>query len=148
MKRLVLTLTIALSLIGFSSFATKDDSVAPAALRSFNTAFKSATEVSWSINANYFKANFALNGQYVTAYYDAEGSMIALTRNISSLQLPITLQASLKKNYDGYWITDLVELANDEGTSYYISVENAGARLVLKSSVNSGWSVYKKQRKS
>ena len=99
MKRLVLTLTIALSLISFSSFAT-DTEVNPAALKSFNSSFKNATEVNWTISKEYFKANFALNGQYVAAYYDAEGKLIALTRNISSNQLPIGLQVNLRKNYD------------------------------------------------
>ena len=74
--------------------------------------------------------------------------MIAMTRNISSLQLPIALQASLKNKYESYWISGLVEMATDEGTCYYITLENADTKLVLKSDVNSDWSNYKKQRKS
>jgi len=148
MKRLVLTLTIALSFISFSSFANADDDVSPRALKAFQTSFKNATEVNWSVTENYYKADFALNGQYVTAYYDTDGNMKAVTRNISSLQLPITLQADLKKDYDCYWISDLFELANDDGTSYYITVENADTKLILKASANSGWTTYQKQRKS
>lgn len=147
MKRLVLTLTLALSLISLSSFAN-DENISPAAIASFNNAFRSATEVNWSVNDNYFKADFALNGQYVSAFYNEEGKMIAMTRNISSLQLPIALQASLKNKYESYWISGLVEMATDEGTSYYITLENADTKLVLKSGVNSDWSNYKKQRKS
>ena len=112
MKRLVLTLTIALSLISFSSFAKDDVVVTPAALQSFKNSFKTATEVNWSAGDNFYKADFSMNGQYVSAYYDAEGHMIALTRNISSLNLPITLQASLKNNYSQYWISELFEVAN------------------------------------
>ena len=147
MKRLVLTFAIALTFIGFSSFKAIDDSIAPeAAVKSFKSAFKSATEVSWSITENLYKANFSLNGQYVSAFYNAEGQMIALTKNLSSLELPIALQAKLKKNYDGYWISDLIEVANEEGTSYYITLENADTKLILKSS-GLDWSSYKKQRK-
>ena len=73
--------------------------------------------------------------------------MIALTRNLSSLELPIALQASLKKNYDCYWISDLIEVAREQGTSYYITLENADTKLTLKSS-GLDWSSYKKQRKS
>jgi hypothetical protein len=146
MKRLLVTLTIALSFLSLSSFANGED-VSPRAIKSFNSSFKTATEVKWTITDNYFKADFALNGQYVSAYYDAEGNMKALTRNISSLQLPIALQADLKKNYDCYWISDVLEVANDEGTSYYITLETADTQLVLKSNVDS-WSTFKKQRKS
>ncbi|HWJ30520.1 MAG TPA: hypothetical protein VNS32_28565 [Flavisolibacter sp.] len=146
MKRLLVTLTIALSLISLSSFANGEE-VSPRAIKSFNSSFKTATEVKWTIADNYFKAEFALNGQYVSAYYDAEGNMKALTRNISSLQLPIALQADLKKNYDCYWISDVLEIANEEGTSYYITLETADTQLVLKSNSDS-WSSFKKQRKS
>lgn len=147
MKRVLVTLTIALSLISFSSFANGGEDVSPKALESFKTSFKNATEVNWTVSENFYKANFSLNGQYVTAYYDAEGNMKALTRNISSLQLPITLQAELKKNYDNYWISDLFEMATEEGTSYFITIEDADTKLVLKSTA-SQWETFKKQRKS
>jgi hypothetical protein len=147
MKRLLFTMTLALGLFAMSSFANAED-VAPAALESFKTSFKTATDVNWSVSENYYRANFSLNGQLVSAFYNHDGKMIALTRNITSLQLPIALQASLKNNYDCYWITDLVEMANEDGTTYYVTLENADTKLVLKSSANSDWSHYKKQRKS
>ena len=146
MKRLVITLTIALSFISFSSFANDVD-VNPAALQSFNQSFKNATEVNWSVSNTYYKANFALDGQYVTAYYDVEGKMIAITRNISSFQLPITLQTNLKKNYQDFWISDLFEVTNEEGTSYYVTVENADTKIILKSNSQS-WEKFQKQNKS
>lgn len=148
MKRLLLTLTVALSLTSLSSFAGGDEKISAKALESFKNLFKSATGVNWSVSENYYKANFSLNGQNVSAYYDEQGIMMALTRNISPLNLPIALQANLKKNYDEYWISDLFEMANDEGTSYYITLENADTKMILKSTSGSGWSTYKKQRKS
>lgn len=97
MKRFLVTLTITLSLISLSSFASEEEVVSAKAMESFRSSFKSATEVTWSVSKSYYKAKFSLNGQYVSAYYDEQGKMIALTRNISSLQLPIALQAELKK---------------------------------------------------
>ena len=148
MKRLLFTMTLALSLISMSSFAGDDTVVSETVIRSFNTSFKSATEVSWSVSDNFYKASFTLNGQIVSAYYNCDGQMIGMTRNISSTQLPIALQASLKKSYDGYWISDLFEMANDEGTFYYITLEDADSKLVLKSSTDAEWTTFKKQRKS
>lgn len=148
MKRLLLTLTIALSFISLSSFANGEDhDVSPRAVQSFNSSFKNVSEVYWTITNNYYKVNFAMNGQYVSAFYDADGKMIALTRNISSLQLPIALQAQLKKNYDCYWISDVLETATEDGTSYYITLETADTQLILKSTGDS-WSTFKKERKS
>jgi len=146
MKRLVLTLTIALSFVSLSSFANDPD-VNAAALQSFNKSFKNATEVNWTISNTFYKANFVLDGQYVAAYYDGDGKMIALTRNVSSTQLPIVLQANLKKNYENFWISDLFEVTNEEGTSYFVTIENADTTMILKSN-NQCWERFKKQSKS
>lgn len=145
MKRILITLTVLLS-ITMSSFAN-EGKVNSRVLQSFETSFKNAVEVTWTVDENFCKADFSLNGQYVTAYYDEAGQMIAITRNISSTQLPISLQASLKKDHDDLWISDLFEVANELGTTYYVTLENADTKLVLKSS-GSGWSTYQKQKKS
>ena len=60
----------------------------------------------------------------------------------------MNLQSNLKKNYDDYWVSDLVEVSKNEGTYYYITLENADTQLVLKSSGGSTWSVNNKVRKS
>lgn len=147
MKRVLFTLALAVSLVSMSSFATGENLVSREALESFQKSFKTATNITWSVSETFYKASFSLNGIYASAYYTSDGKMIALTRNISSLQLPMTLQASLKQDYSQYWISDLFELANDEGTHYYITVEDGDNRLVLKSN-SSEWSVFIKQRKS
>jgi len=146
MKRFLITLTVLFSLISMSSFAS-DSKVDSRVLKSFETSFKNATEVDWTVTNNFYKAKFSLNVQYVAAYFDGSGNMIAITRNISSTQLPISLQTNLKNNYEGFWISDLFEVANEEGTTYYVTVENADTKLILKSS-NSDWVTYQKERKS
>jgi hypothetical protein len=58
------------------------------------------------------------------------------------------LQTELKKDHANEWITELFEMSHDNGTDYYITLENADNKTILKSSNNSTWSVYKKLRKS
>jgi hypothetical protein len=146
MKRILVALTVLFSLVSMSSFANEGN-VNPKVLASFQSSFKNATEVDWTINQNIYKAEFSLNGQYITAYYDEAGNTIALTKNISSTQLPISLQASLKKHQKGYWISDLFEVGNESGTTYYAAIENGDTKIILKSS-GSDWSTFQKQRKS
>lgn len=145
MKRLLATLTIVCSLISLSSFANPEN-VTPRVLESFNSSFKQAKEVDWSVGENFYKATFLFNGQYVSAFYNEGGSLLALTRNISSAQLPLTLQTNLKANYQDYWISDLFEIADTNGTSYYVTIENSESKLVLQSS-GSDWTTFQKQRK-
>jgi hypothetical protein len=62
--------------------------------------------------------------------------------------LPVTLQTALKKSYEAYWISDLFELSDENGTSYYVTVENGDAKVTLKSTQTNQWTVYQKSRKS
>lgn len=148
MKFLLVAITVVLSITNTKASASDDIKVSAAVLTSFNSSFKNVSEVAWKTADNYYKADFAMNGQYVTAYYDVAATLVAVTRNISSFQLPVTLQTSLKKSYEAYWISDLFELSDENGTSYYVTVENADAKITLKSTPVNGWSIYKKSRKS
>jgi hypothetical protein len=81
------------------------------------------------------------------AYYSEQGNLIAVTRNITSSQLPLSLMTDLRNNYRGHWISDLFEIAVNGETTYYITLENGDYSLVLKSTGSAGWEVFKKERK-
>ena len=133
----------------FSTASNAADIVSPKALKAFEKTFTNATEVAWTITENYYKVEFLLSGQTINAFYNEEGKLIGVSRNISSLQLPIILQAEIKKEYSNYWITDLFEMSNDDGAEYYLTIEDADNKTILKSSVGSNyWMVYQKLRKS
>ncbi len=151
MKPLLIALT------AFASFFAKatptnpnpiPKEVAPAILQSFQSSFTGVKDVLWSSSAaNMYKAEFVLNEQYITAFYSSAGELVALTRNITSTQLPVTLQATLKKEYSNYWISDLFEIAStEEGTSYYVTLETAETKLTLKSNLAT-WTTYQKNKK-
>ena len=107
------------------------------------------TIAAWVIAENYYRVQFILNEQTLTAFYREDGKLLAVTRNIRSLQLPIILQTELKKKYSNYWITELFEKSNDEGAEYYITIEDADNKTILKSFAgSSSWVVYQKSRKS
>jgi hypothetical protein len=146
MKKILVTLAV--TIITLSSFAG-EVKVSSKVLDAFQTEFAAATDVTWSEGNNFYKAAFLFNGQHVSAFYNMEGELIGTTRYISSLDLPIGLQANLKKSYANYWISDLFEVSNSEGISYYITVENADNKIVLKSAIgDANWKVYKKSTKA
>jgi hypothetical protein len=129
------------------SFANDGITINPAILKSFKSTFASATEVGWSTTAQeLYKAVFLMNGQYITAYYNGDGSMQAVSRHISAGSLPLTLQTELKNNYENQWVSDVLEVTNDGSLQYYVTLENADSKVVLKSSSNT-WTSYQKQRK-
>jgi len=145
MKKLIIMLAIAISTVNaFAGEVTVNQKV----LDAFKTEFSTATDVQWSVGANYYMATFNYNEKYVFAYFSEDGELFGITRHITQGNLPMNLQSNLKKNYDDYWVTDLVEVSKSDGTYYYITLENADTQLVLKSSGGSTWSVNNKVRKS
>ena len=146
MKPLFILLTFLGSFFTKTSLAASNN-IAPQVVKAFETTFTDAKDIVWTINSNFYKVDFILNGQAVTAFYNQEGELTAVTRNISSLQLPFMLQTEIKKDYSSYWITNLFELSNENGTEYYITLEDANNKVVLKSIENAEWSTYSKTKK-
>lgn len=147
MKKITMMLAMVLT-IGTSFAFTGEEAINKQALNAFKKEFVGATEAAWTVGGNYYKVTFSLNNQKLFAYYNMQGDFLAVTRNISSLQLPLTLQTSLKKSYKGFWISDLFEVANNDGTNYYATLETADTKIVLKSADGSDWSVFQKSKKA
>ncbi|HVM88534.1 MAG TPA: hypothetical protein VMT76_10140 [Puia sp.] len=141
-------LIFALMLTGFSySFARTTDGITKKAVESFNKEFSSARNTTWENKGSYMIVTFSMNSQIMFAYYGNNGELIGVARNILSDKLPISQLISLKKNYSDYWISNLFEVSMDNDTTYYVTLENADQKLVLKSSDYTGWEVYSKEEK-
>jgi hypothetical protein len=114
---------------------------------SFKREFKTAEIVNWDVTNQFTKVTFQMNGSIMFAFYSGTGELMAVTRNILSSQLPMTLAASLKDKYGDYWITDLFEINGDGSNCYYVTLENADRKIVLRSVGLDSWETYDTQRK-
>jgi hypothetical protein len=146
MKKTIFALAFSL-VLGTASFANNDESINERAAQSLKKEFAQAKDVSWQKSGDMLRATFTLNERVLFAYYNQSGDLMAITRNITTDQLPITLQTLLRKNYSGYWVSDLFEMVSGGQTSYYITVENADQKVVLKSEDFGSWSTYRKEKK-
>jgi hypothetical protein len=147
MKKKILIMFLLLVTVGSSAFSSIPSGMNEQVANSFKKEFTLAEDVKWETTKDLVKITFKLNSQVMFAYYTESGELMAVVRNISSVQLPIHLLAELKRDYNDWWITDLFEMAGTTGTSYYITLENADTTLVLKSGNSNGWQTYKKVKK-
>jgi hypothetical protein len=146
MKSLFIALTMLAMVSTKNSYAT-EEKVAAAVLQSFQSSFNDAKNVTWSQVEDLYKAVFVLDGQTLSVWYNTEGDLIALSRKINPMQLPISLQTSLKKRAKSFTLTDLFEIDNDAGASYYAALENTCKKIMLESTSRGEWSIYKKSKK-
>ncbi len=125
-----------------------EDAINKTALNAFSKDFSQATDVHWTAGTNYYKVSFTQNGQKLAAYYTTEGEFSAMSRSISTVQLPLFLQNSLKSYYENYWVSDAFEMGTTESSSYYVTLENGNSRIILVSNNGNYWSVYNKAKKA
>ena len=144
MKKMIVTLAITIS--SLAAFAGEEN-VNPKVLNAFKEEFTTAKEVEWIVAKDFYRAAFIYNEKHVFAYYSPEGELIGLSRYVSPADLPARLQSNLKKNYSDYWISDLFEVSKNDGSAYFVTLENADSKIVLKSS-GLTWNVYQKIKKA
>jgi hypothetical protein len=145
MKKIVLVITFILTLVALA-FAN-EEKIKPEVLDAFKTKFSNAQDVTWVAGNNYFKASFNYYGSPMFAWYTPSGKLMGVTRYMSSTELPLYLRNTLKEKYTLYWISNVVEESNKNGFSYYITLENADTKIVLKSKSGNDWTIYSKQQK-
>ena len=144
-----ITIILAMALTASTAFAfTGGETANNQALNTFNSDFVKATDATWTGGKDFDKVTFTMNDQQLVAYYTKSGEFMAVTRNISSVQLPANLKKSLKKLMSNYWISDLFEINNNlDQTSRYVTLETADSKIVLRSNNGGHWTVFQKSDK-
>jgi len=146
MKKKFITVVAALALLVSTSFANNTTEPSQDIKTEFNRLFTNSTNVKWQMVSNFYMATFKQGEQYLTAYFNPLGKMEAVSRNISTTALPLMLQKGLEDRRKNNWITETAELVNNNGTQYYITLENANTKTIYQSS-GSEWTVYKSSEK-
>ena len=141
-------LTTALFLtVGISStFANTNDDGNDAATTSFHKDFKKVEVMEKHTGKDFTRFTFKMNDVVLSAFYNENGELLAITRNIKSSQLPLQLLMQIKQKYANYWISDLFEYSGDGSNFYYITLETADSHMVLRSN-GTEWEVYDKKAK-
>lgn len=148
MKKLLLSIaTVLMMSVGAFAANNDDGTTNELAVRSFKKDFATATNVVWEQKDSFTKATFSLDGRILFAYYNNNGDLQAVVRNILSDQLPINLLTTLRNNYNDCWISDLFEVASNDETSYYVTLETSDKKIVLRSQGANQWEVYSKIKK-
>src|SRR5947208_2653004 len=99
MKKIIIGLTLLLSLISVTGFATGEEKISPETLLSFQKEFKHAENVNWTKVEDIARASFNLNGFHVEAYFEANGQLLGTARNILFNQLPLAVVNSIDNRF-------------------------------------------------
>lgn len=128
MKRIFVTLTLAICLVSFSASAA--DKTSPDVLKTFYHQFSKAENVNWTEVDGMTRIGFNLDGQSYFAYYSND-ELIVVAKQIVKEDLPLALQAELT-SYKDIVVTEVYELRKDGKTEYCVVLNGDSKHLVLK----------------
>jgi len=148
MKKKILLCLASLILIFSASYAKGNNKPIPVNVSSvFSSDFTNAKNISWVEIDGYYKVTFSELGANLHAFYTADGEFMGLASYLRSDRLPVSLQETIKEKYNGYWITDLFQFNINNTTGYFITLENADRKIMLRAEENKGWSFYGEVKK-
>lgn len=137
MKKII---SIVLILMTLSTAGVFAQTTPPSAVQaSFAKTFANAGNPTWTSVKDLFRVEFMAQNQSLTAYYNASGDLIASSRTITPMQLPISLKLSLEKQYSNAVISSLFEVDGRDGIYYYAKVSNQKSEILLKSTSYGEW---------
>ena len=148
MKKMITVVAIMAAMISNVAFAgSGGEKIDKRIKQAFEKEFSGAADVKWYAYDRYTKVDFTINSMHLMAFYNNEGESMGVARNIPYSSLPLRLQLDNKKNYKSYWITAIYELANGEGTRYYLTLENADKTIQFVSDANNSWELLNREAK-
>jgi hypothetical protein len=152
-KMTALIMALILTVATNFTYAADSNDVIRQVNANFKQHFKTAQIINTEASGKYTKVTFKMDNNIMTAFYADNGNLLAVVRNMLSSQLPADLRADLKDNYGDYWITELFEIKGEDHTShqnvncYYVSLESANSKIVLRSVDDNTWEVYDEKAK-
>jgi hypothetical protein len=146
MKNSILAAFLSISLVS-SAFATGESKISYFILNSFAHDFKGATNVVWTSKTGLAEASFILNGRKMDVFYNPNGSIYAVSKNIELNELPVSAKRAFAKKYEGYTVKEAIQFEGTDEESYYISAENEKESVIIKVEQNEQLSIFKKTKK-
>ena len=136
MKKRLIALFAATILLLSTTFANTNIEPSLSVQTAFNRLFKQPTEIKWEMLNDLYKVSFVQSGQYLTAFFNPSGRVEAVSRNISTITLPLILQKRIEDKLPLSWVSECFELFGKNGTEYYVTIENADEKILYKATGN------------
>lgn len=141
MKKIIFSLLVIAS--SFTANVYAQDKTPGVVVNALQDNFNGIRQASWAKVSDLYKAEFIFGETLVSAFFSAEGNLVATGRDVEIAQLPIDLQMSYAKNYKGYTVTRAFEVDMNGEVVYYLLLDSSAKKLQLQSTL-SGWEKYQK----
>ena len=131
MKTIIVTMSFIM--LGLTTaFADGTPKVNNTIQQSLNREFTGYESVKWRKVKEYQEATFIFHESPVVAYFNEDGDLLGSARDIIAEQLPLSVMQSFDKHLASFEISEITEITNEEGTSYWLTVEKGNKTYNVK----------------
>ncbi len=143
MKKFILI--AATAFVSLASFANVDP-ITGKVLEAFRTEFANAKNVQWKSldDAGLFQATFSYRNTELSAFYDAEGSLVATARYIDKASLPIMVSKAIQERYPEHVMKNVIEHIANGSTTYHVTLHGVKSSMIVSASPAGNLSIFKK----
>lgn len=144
LSRKMIAVAFVATLFTTSAFASGEENK-DKAIKSLRKEFSTAKDIQWKLTDNFIKASFNWNDQQLEVFYNYDGEMIAKSRHVKPVNLPIDAQRTISEKYAGYSFDETVEYNGEEGAhNFYASIKKDNTKILLEITPEGYVSVYQK----
>jgi Protein of unknown function (DUF2874). len=116
----------------------------------FDKQFAGASYIKWEKVRNnvLYQASFTFQGERFNVFYDNEGRLVASSRFIKAESLPLLVQQAIGRSYSSYTLLQVIELTQNEETSYLLTFVDDRVQLEVQAYSNGATYHLKKEKKN
>lgn len=150
MKKFFVSLLMLISVYSYAITPGSGEKVSPLLQAALEKEFTGAQYVVWqSIKEHQiYHAKFIYNNERVNAFFEPDGSLLAIGRYIPPATLPLTIIKSINNKYGDFQLKDAIEYSRAGETSYVLALENEKVHLVIQAYTSGNLYVFKKEKKN
>jgi hypothetical protein len=78
------------------------------------------------------RANFTIDGEVFSAFFDSDGKHVATTSEKTVAQLPAMIRKTVKERFDEKTIANIVQYESPVENAYFLEVEQEGDKKIYK----------------
>jgi hypothetical protein len=147
MKKIIIMLSMLVTVALTSVFANEGVNINQKVLKAFEKDFTTAKNVKWNKEGEYLKASFTISDMLTDAYYTEDGELVGSARNLLFEQLPLAVIHEYNKRFDEASVLNVLEITNNEGTSYRLWIEQDNKKIKIRASGSGEITVLEKSKK-
>ncbi|RCH53599.1 hypothetical protein DJ568_16990 [Mucilaginibacter hurinus] len=121
----------------FAAGTTKNDddksaNVSYAAVNQFNSDFRNASNVRWTVTANSQKVDFVIDNVKKTAFYSFDGTYLGTTQKVNYDVIPSKAKKEIAEKYKGYNVGDVIELQTSDNIQHFVDLKSEKAEILVR----------------